>query len=329
MSGDTARTVMEIHFPPMPGSSSLGERIHALSELVMRGYDKDPDIGLAGAFGYGADFENDVFLMHPDYQDAECECGHRGRADEWHEEHKHAGHCYSVTIRRYERAWEKQNKERKYRCDGSRKVAQRLCAERGIPWNDGWGSAVHCDCGVKQLADAWFAENDHDFRCPHRVPNLWHKRSGIEIKWYKSIGRDMTILPKDTDKESLNTALQECFASIPEDIHTKARDSALKDEAAEIERAKLPPFDWFAAFERMYAAESPCWNCSDRASRGMRTGGGSFSYGGGIAIARTLRNEGGGCTSCGMVTTEKQAARLKIREDHQHADCRWRPEPPQ
>lgn len=47
-----------------------------------------------GADRYGADFENEVFSMRPDFQDDECSCGFDKIADQWFEVHPHANDCY-------------------------------------------------------------------------------------------------------------------------------------------------------------------------------------------------------------------------------------------
>lgn len=70
--------------------------------------------GLGGPYGYGIEFENDVFEMHP--------------------------------------FW--------------------------------WGD---CTCGVESQDDG----RPHESSCRYEMPNFRHKASGLEVRWYKWIGRSM------------------------------------------------------------------------------------------------------------------------------------------
>ncbi len=47
---------------------------------------------LGGDWGYGQDFKNEVFEMHPQYYDG-CTCGFHTRERLWLGEHVHAGSC--------------------------------------------------------------------------------------------------------------------------------------------------------------------------------------------------------------------------------------------
>ena len=238
---ETGEVVVEMFGPPQAaGRDDLSGALYALSELLARGYAMDGmHGGLGGAFSWGVNFENEVFLMVPDYQDAKCNCGFRKRADEWHEVHKHKSFCYSVIIRRIERNWEHANGENiADRMKRFSIIAKRIYELRGIPWNDGWGTAIYCDCGVTQEAKAWFAVNDHKFRCPHRVPNFWHKRTGLEVRWYKSIGRDMVIEPKEASAETITIAIREAFESIPEEVRNKAQQDHDAEHTPEAEESK-------------------------------------------------------------------------------------------
>jgi len=55
---------------------------------------------------YGAKFENDIFFMCPDYQDAECDCGFDVRAEEWHAANPCAPDCYYNVRQTLIRDWE-------------------------------------------------------------------------------------------------------------------------------------------------------------------------------------------------------------------------------
>jgi hypothetical protein len=70
-------------------------------------------------------------------------------------------------------------------------LSRRLCCDMGIEWNGGRGSAAHCTCGVSGRADKWFAEHGHDRDCPIVRPNFLFRATGLEVRWYKYIGREM------------------------------------------------------------------------------------------------------------------------------------------
>jgi hypothetical protein len=53
--------------------------------------------------------------------------------------------------------------------------------------------------------------------------NFLHKRSGLKIRWYKWIGRDMEVDPETISNENLATAMRECFESIPAEVRERAQ----------------------------------------------------------------------------------------------------------
>lgn len=131
---------------------------------------------LGGDNGYGAEFENDVFVMHPYYW-GDCECGHAEKAWEWENSHSHAAECYQSLI-----DW-----------DAPREVKDaqvtRVCLEMGL--DPVYGSYVHCTCTYQAEWGAWLADNQHDSECGVVQPNFRHKDTGFEVRWYKYIGRGM------------------------------------------------------------------------------------------------------------------------------------------
>jgi len=63
-----------------------------------------------------------------------------------------------------------------------------------------WGD---CDCGDDER---------HKPTCSLELPNFLHKQSGLEVRWYKWIGRDMEAkIPEGAD---LQTIFSECLASL-------------------------------------------------------------------------------------------------------------------
>lgn len=143
---------------------------------------------------YGLKFENDLFLMHPDYQDAECECGHSEKAGAWYDANPHTANCYDLLRRARFEDIENRLRDAGYDALAAARevVCRELCEQFGISWNDGAGSYCHCTCGQQQRCDQWFAINQHDFRCPVELPNFWYKPLDFRVTWYKYIGRDTT-----------------------------------------------------------------------------------------------------------------------------------------
>lgn len=195
---------------------------------------RDPDLAvrgcLGGSDGYGCDFENEVFEMHPQWW-GDCTCGYDKKEEEWCNSHEHADDCYQTKLKQRERAagvryWNGETwgsdlspapsyDEEKAAQD---RIYSELCAEYGL--NREFGAAVHCTCDYKAKWAAWVAENNHDPRCPTVLPNFRHKRTGFEVEWYKYIGRSMET------KGSCNwlEVLTECINS----LGTKHRGSRRK-----------------------------------------------------------------------------------------------------
>lgn len=254
VDSDSGKTVMEIFGPPnalIEGAHPLARLLYDLSEVIIRGLRPETAHGcLGGEFGYAPVFENDVFSMRPDYQDIECNCGFDKIAEEWHETHPHSSTCYYTEVyeidfdnhearRKCDEAIEKRNgfpfmskesdevqKEAKYWSRKHRNwkdsVLKKLCKKHNIPWKDGYGCMVHCDCGQEELRKEFFTTNDHDPKCELTLPNFCHKSSGFEVRWYKWIGRDMET-NRDITSEGLGRIFTECWESIPLEAREKAQ----------------------------------------------------------------------------------------------------------
>jgi hypothetical protein len=213
---------------------SLVEAINRINpEVVAHGI-------LGGEHGYGADYENDVFVMRPYVYDAECSCGFNERAEAWHEAHPHSPKCYSTEVNsidfydhEYQRnrneAIDRRNalpwlskevneiqKEVIYWDDKHREwkesVLKDLCKKHNIPWNDGYGCMIHCDCGKALLEEKYFRENDHLSECELCLPNFLHKKSGYRVEWYKWIGRDMKVF--NPQNVNISDIFAECEESL-------------------------------------------------------------------------------------------------------------------
>lgn len=160
---------------------------------------------LGGEWGYGNEFENDVFEMHP-YWWGDCECGHAEAEAEWDVANRHADECYQAEL------------ERRGGWDYKSGVAERLASEWGLPAH---GCAAHCTCDYKARWQAWLDEHAHDDRCPIVLPNFRHKPSGIEVTWYKYIGRG-SYLNREVSFDEWRTLIDECIRS----LHSPRREDA-------------------------------------------------------------------------------------------------------
>lgn len=84
-----ARMTEELHIIlPAISVDYVSERLRRLVRcLRAAGVDTDSRAGfIGGSDGYGAEFKNDVFEMHPEY-DGDCTCGGEERGDVWYAAH--------------------------------------------------------------------------------------------------------------------------------------------------------------------------------------------------------------------------------------------------
>lgn len=232
--------VMQMMAPPR-SDDALSHCLRVLThQLQIHQSKEDEGDGIfGGAFGYGINFENDVFFMKKDYMDEECDCGANEAADAWFEANPHANTCYSFGLyddgvlspKHLEDAFDAACEARGKHQYGTKeyKAAQRAviaagdaidkhrdkllkarCKQHGIPWNKGAASMCHCTCGHEALRKEYFETHDHAERCPLEMPNFWHKPSALKVKWYKYIGRDMTI---ESEPDS-DWTLQQIFSEV-------------------------------------------------------------------------------------------------------------------
>lgn len=88
---------------PVPDTDEVSDGLRMLTKTIHeRGLADGEQCGFfGGEWGYGADFENDVFAMHRDYMDLECTCGHDERADAVEYRLKdHTEDCYQTELHR-------------------------------------------------------------------------------------------------------------------------------------------------------------------------------------------------------------------------------------
>lgn len=260
------RTVLKV-FVPGADDDALSIALRVLTYHLQRKLGVEAGGGFGGDYGYGVKFENDVFLMCPDYMDVECNCGHNEAFDVWVEGRKHAAGCYSTDVSKEHGRIRSKHRSGidaaiKVRdryppfskdADKAQKVVNRLsdahdredkamrqalCRKHHIKWNKGWASMCHCTCGHSQAVQEWLAANPHAERCPIELPNFWHKPSGLKVKWYKWIGRDNEI--EQSADVTLRAVLNACLKSIEAPSFVKAvRQYERAESASRKERAEM------------------------------------------------------------------------------------------
>src|SRR3989338_4395231 len=168
--------------------------LYRISEaLASRSPDAQAHGILGGAFGYGQDFKNGTFEMHP-YWWGDCTCGFDEKDATWSEMYPHAASCffnqYHLEDDRLDSAGvsfdERSNLMTKWAKTNGYADAPR-------------GMAVYCDCGLGQEYEKWRKSNDHAPDCKEVLPNF--RCDNLEIRWYKYIGRGMSVNREVSRKE--------------------------------------------------------------------------------------------------------------------------------
>ena len=191
-------------------------------------------------------FANDVFAVNPYYW-GDCTCGYETREAEWDDANPHAESCYQGDLHREKEAMETRigycdpvtvadaftvesldgdgsmfsvtpkrlNTQEPYdlRQREMDKIYRSLCERHGIAWNNGYGCAVHCDCGHDKKWAEWVATNEHKEDCPIVLPNFHHKASGYKLKWYKYPLRD-SYANAEVTAAQFREMIDECMASL-------------------------------------------------------------------------------------------------------------------
>lgn len=190
---------------------ALTQAIHEAGLADASGY------GLGGEFGYGVEFTNDVFEMHPFWW-GECECGFEAAELDMIEANPHRPDCFSI----------------RYQAEEARLLKDMISwpavLDRMTAWAKAQGYAAapsgmagHCDCGAEATYLAWSASHGHDPACPSVRPNF---RCGeLEVRWYKWIGRDMEMEPLVSEAAWIQL-FGRCLASLAQDITPSASSSS-------------------------------------------------------------------------------------------------------
>ena len=155
--------------------------------------------------GYGFDFENDTFEIHPYYW-GDCPCGYEKLEYEWYENNKHKEDCYQTIYRKLEKEYESILKIPK-------KKVKELCIKYGIYYNRGIGSAIHCTCDYSKNWHKFLESNGHKKDCLMVRPNFLYKSTGYELMWYKYPLRD-SYASEELSLIKFTNMIKDCINSI-------------------------------------------------------------------------------------------------------------------
>lgn len=155
----------------------------------------------------GIDYRNDVFETRNFWAHSECQCDFESLEWDWEKQNDHAADCYQSRLKElgFNRAtpggWERKEA-----------ICDQVCREFGIDPTEP-GQYVHCTCDYYTRYKQFRDENKHT--CEIDEPNFRHYASGLEVWWYKRVGRS-------TESNIGMTALEwyrivvECLESLKE-----------------------------------------------------------------------------------------------------------------
>jgi hypothetical protein len=185
----------EIQFVfPLPDNDELSVQLRKLTKaLHERGLADGEQGGIfGGAWGYGADFENDTFMLH-----RYCWC--ESEDCPW------CAGCSCEEPARYEiagREVEKSEYEAYWAAYSAMKDRFDAGAAPPAPWNV-WPR----DVKWLPLHPCRYCRGEFG-----NAPNFHHKPSGLKVRWYKYIGRGMEVTAPQ--RVNLDALFAECHASI-------------------------------------------------------------------------------------------------------------------
>lgn len=328
---ESGETVCEVFGPPRADSADadgLSQGLYALSEILVRSETVESfGMGMAGPYGYGVDYENDVFKMHP-YCWCErdtclwcakrcgCKLRHCGYYLDGREVSKREQDAWHATIVK-PIPWEAPGQSFDTRGTSAYKKAERAfdayVKERDARSGRIFRALIHT-CQHKmfysQPEDIWAVYAPQPY--PESAPHFWHKASGLRAWWYKSIGRDMQTNRPDLKGEEWARIYRECLDSLPDGAVEKARAEHEYENTPEYKAEESRVMHaMFEAMSAMHDAQRPCYKCSMDEKAFMV--GGQTETCGGLKIVTVTLDKNGACPNCEHVTTEAEHALLAKR----------------
>lgn len=183
------------------------DALYELSEKLGKMNPDDQAHGfLGGEYGYGQEFENNLFIMRPYYW-GDCDCGYE---DVGYYDGKHKN-CYQNHYKEiYPEHYYLHSKIEQKKVDVA---VKKLCKEMGLTYPA--GSAVHCTCDYHKRVEEWHKQvgfpMGHKETCATVLPNFHHKPTGLKVSWYKYIGRGMSA--NQEKPENWHKLIAECIES--------------------------------------------------------------------------------------------------------------------
>jgi len=178
----------------------VANELYALSETLGKRDPKAQSHGaLGGEWGYGQDFANETFEMHP-YWWGDCDCGYDELESAWSEAHQHKPDCFNT------RYHAERERLRAAGTDWPESDSHMTvwAKSNGFP-EAPYGEAVFCDCGHDALWQDWASQHGHEPTCSEARPNF--RCGDVEVRWYKYIGRGMSM-----NREVARTEWREIFS---------------------------------------------------------------------------------------------------------------------
>lgn len=156
-----------------------------------------------GLRGSRRSFLNETFQLRLHEKDRACTCGYLKEELAWEAEHPHASDCYQSELARRSAAAGDDPEELS-------RVYAETAADFGLPE---LGAAMHCTCGQQARWDHWRTLHAHHPDCPLVRPHFRHHASGLELRWWVTIGRHMDA-NQDLDEPTWSRVLDDCRRSL-------------------------------------------------------------------------------------------------------------------
>ena len=210
---------MADRYKPELGQFAFGA---AWSEYECPDWVTDELTALLDAMGldvYVEEFKCETFELFPYYW-GDCTCGYDKLEAEWCEKNHHRPDCYQTELHARLREaglepWEeRQRRNRPYEEEQriEEQIYKELTAKYGLPMQ---GCAVHCTCDYMDRLREFCEKHSHDPNCPVVRPNFKYKGPGplhgLEIRWYKYVGRSMSTNMELKDRQTFRKMIDGCI----------------------------------------------------------------------------------------------------------------------
>lgn len=193
---------------PVVTDQLINQMMYAISETILQSKGESTDL-----YSYGSYYKNDTFEMRPFYW-GDCTCDYEPTLAKWEEENDHDPDCYQTIF--HEMHYKDYGNSFEYKdghsFDDSCGCVDYLYKKFKISKNTP-GAYIHCTCMHDAHTRNFLNTISHSEGCEVDKPNFKHYNSGIEINWYKYIGRDMEY-PDDISTDVWINMFEKCMRSI-------------------------------------------------------------------------------------------------------------------